>query len=132
MEMGMYKEFIICTVVIVFIVILNIATESYTKASIDTINENLENLKEIIREEESDEIIKKQIDEISEDWEKRYQKLAYYIEHDELEKVETELVSLKANIEINEYEQGIPDLDKCIFILKHIKEKSSIQIKNIF
>lgn len=133
MKMEIYKEFIICGIVIAFIVILNIITENYTKDSIAVISESLENLKENINTEEQDERkINEQIDQIVEEWNKRYQKLAYYIEHDELEKVKTELVSLKANIQTKEYEQGIPDLDKCVFILEHIKEKSALQIKNIF
>jgi len=31
-----------------------------------------------------------------------------------------------------DYEEGMPDLNRCIFILNHIKEKSALQIKNIF
>lgn len=128
----MYKEFIICTIVIFIVIVLNIFTENYTKESIALITDNLNNLKENMIIEEKQEESKEQIGKIVEEWDKRYQLLAYYIEHDELEKVKTELVSLKANIDVEEYEQGIPDLDKCIFILQHIKEKTAIQIKNIF
>ena len=127
----MYKELIICTVVILIVVVLNICTEKYTKESVTIITDNLDRLKLAIQEENSEET-SKQINDIIEEWDNRYKKLAYYIEHDELEKVETELVALKANIEVEEYEQGMPDLNRCIFILEHIKEKSALQIKNIF
>ncbi len=129
----MYKEIIICSIVIVIVVILNIFTENYTNESIALISGNLENLKEnMLSEEQSEENINTQIDDIVNNWDERYQKLAYYIEHDELEKVKTELVHLKGNIEVKEYEQGIPNLNNCIFILEHIKEKTALQIKNIF
>ena len=129
----MYKELIICTIVIVIVVVLNIYTENYTKDSIVKISGDLENLKQLIDEEnQKNKNVEDEIDKILEEWDNRYKKLAYYIEHDELEKVNTELVSLKANIDSKEYKQGLPDLNRCIFILEHIKEKSALQIKNIF
>lgn len=129
----MYKEIIICSIVIIIVVVLNIFTENYTKESVALMTGNLENLKEnMISEEQNEKNINKQIDEILNNWNDRHKKLAYYIEHDELEKVKTELVLLKGNIEVKQYEQGIPNLSNCIFILEHIKEKTALQIKNIF
>lgn len=129
----MYKEIIICSIVIIIVVSLNIFTENYTKETVTLMTSNLENLKEnMILEEQNEENINKQIDDIVNGWNEKHKKLAYYIEHDELEKVKTELVLLKGNIEVKEYEQGIPNLNNCIFILEHIKEKTALQIKNIF
>ena len=129
----MYKEIIICSIVIIIVVGLNILTENYTKESVALMTGNLEDLKKnMISEEQNEEDLNNQIENIVNNWNERHKKLAYYIEHDELEKVETELVSLKGNIEVKEYEQGIPNLNNCIFILEHIKEKTALQIKNIF
>ncbi len=129
----MKKELIICSAIVIAIILGNILTQGYTKEVALYMDEELENLKEDLLQEEVDtEKVTGKITNIREEWEKRYQKLAYFIEHDELEKVETELSSLQANIETKEYKQGIPDLQKCIFILDHIKDKSSLQIKNIF
>ena len=129
----MYKEIIICSIVIIIVVGLNILTENYTKESVALMTGNLEDLKKnMISEEQNEEDLNNQIEDIVNNWNERHKKLAYYIEPDELEKVETELVSLKGNIEVKEYEQGIPDLNNCIFILEHIKEKTALQIKNIF
>ena len=129
----MYKEIIICSIVIIIVVGLNILTESYTKESITLMTGDLKSLKEnMISEEQNEEKLNKQIENIVNNWKEKNKKLAYYIEHDELEKVETELVYLKGNIEVKEYEQGIPNLNNCIFILEHIKEKTALQIKNIF
>lgn len=139
---GKYKEIIFCFIIISLIIVLNIFTENYTKNSIAYMNDNLDNLKQAMieyqknedetKKEEDSKKVEKKIEEIYDKWDKKYQILAYYIEHDELEKVKTELVSLKSNIEIDEYSQGIPNIDRCIFILQHIKEKSALQIKNMF
>ena len=63
---------------------------------------------------------------------KKHDKLAYFIEHDELEKVETDLVSIKSYIETQEYEQAVGELDKGAFVLKHIEDKYAFNLQNIF
>lgn len=129
----MYKEGIICFIVILIVIISDVITQNYTKNSIEFMDKKLEAFKiDLIQEEKQKENINEEMDDVMRQWRKRYEKLAYYIEHDELEKVETELTSLKANIEVENYEEGIPDLEKSIFILNHIKEKFKLDIKNIF
>lgn len=129
----MRKEWIICSIVIFLVIIVNIITQSYTNKSVEIMDEKLEALKEKLEQEEIEQkVVQEEMEKLMKDWKERYEKLAYYIEHDELEKVETELTSLQANIEIEEYEQGVPDLEKGIFILNHIKEKFKINIRNIF
>ena len=58
--------------------------------------------------------------------------MAFYIEHDELEKVETCLTNIRSDIETEELEHSIENLDNCIFILEHIRDKESISLANIF
>lgn len=132
-EKRMRKEWIICIIVISIVLVANIVTQIYTKDSVEYMDKKLEALKEaLLKEEVEKEKVQEEMDNVMKDWKKRYEKLAYFIEHDELEKVETELTSLKANIMVEQYEEGVPDLDKSIFILDHIKEKFKLNIKNIF
>lgn len=129
----MRKEWIICIIVILLVVMTNIITQNYTKKSVEFMDEKLETLKEaLLKEDIEKENVLKEMEDVMKDWKERYEKLAFFIEHDELEKVETELTSLKANIGVEQYEEGIPDLDKSIFILNHIKEKFRFNVKNIF
>ena len=72
------------------------------------------------------------MDEIYNKWMGFHDKLAFYIEHDELEKIETELTALKGDIEVKKYDDAITQLDKSIFILKHIKYKYKFNLDNIF
>lgn len=129
----MHKELIICIVVVAIITVADIFTQNFTNEVISYMDSELSELKEnLIVDDIDKEFVDKKINEIFENWEERKEKLAYYIEHDELEKVNIELSSLKANILVEEYGQGIPNLDVCVFILKHIKEKTEIKVKNIF
>ena len=89
----MLKEAVICIVIIITITGLEIYTQNFT---IKTVNE----IKGIFSEIEEDiskqniEKAKKQINNIGGKWEEKQKKLAYYIEHDELEKVHTAIVKI--------------------------------------
>ena len=129
----MKKELIICILIISIIVIANVITQNYTKQCVASMNENLEVLKEASLSEDVDkEKISNRLQKIEDNWNEFQQKLAYYIEHDELEKVETQIYAMKGFSEIEKYDEVVPELEKCIFILEHIQDKTKLNIKNIF
>ena len=131
----MIKEIVISIVIVVIIFIGNVFTENYTEKSIDETTACLSELRVQIEKDEGDidlDSVKQKINEIQRTWNVKYEKLAYYIEHDELEKVKTELVGLKGYIEKEEYSEALPSIDRSIFILEHIKEKTKLNLKNIF
>ena len=76
--------------------------------------------------------IKREIDKLEKTWNELQEKLAYYIEHDELEKVETQIYAIKGFYEIEKYDEILTKAEKCSFILKHIEEKTKLSVKNIF
>ena len=127
----MYKEFIIIIVVIVLIVGLDIITNKYTKQTIAMLSSDLNRLKEYILEENKEKS-EEQMKKIKEEWEERYKILAFYIEHDELEKVETEMVMLEADIEVEEFKHCVSELETTIFILEHIQEKEEMHFRSVF
>ena len=49
-----------------------------------------------------------------------------------IEKVKTELTGLRGYIEKEEYSEAVPELDKSVYILEHIKDKTALNLKNIF
>lgn len=130
----MWKETIICIVLIIAIVIGNYITQDYTKESVTELSNKLNQLKENILETEEQDVdkLKGKMESVKQEWESRHDKLAYYIEHDELEKVTTELTKLKADVETGNNDFAIENLESCIFILEHIKDKSALKIVNIF
>lgn len=131
----MGKETIICVVIVIIIVISNILTQNYTINSVEELSNNLSELKIKLEENEesiNQDDIKDKIQNVEDSWKDKHEKLAYYIEHDELEKVETNLTSLKSFITTNEYSEAISELDKSVFVLKHIEEKYAFNLQNIF
>lgn len=127
----MVKELFICVIIIISIFSLDIFTQHYTETSMNTIIEQLSNLKIDILEENK-ENIKNKVEKIDSDWKNVHDKLAYYIEHDELEKVDTAIVTMKSYIETKDFSSAIAELEEGKFILEHIEEKNSFNLENIF
>ena len=131
----MRKEAVICIIIVFAIVLGNVITHNYTVDSVKDISEKLENLRQEAIKSPSqieDEKIEKSISEIENSWDVRHNKLAYFIEHTEIEKVENNLTSLKSFIETKNYSDAISELDKANFLLKHIEDKYAISLENIF
>lgn len=126
----MNKEIILSAILLIFIFTANYFTRSYTQKSIEEVTQKLENLK--IEMLEKGEQTGEKYEQLEELWSEKYEVLAYYIEHDELEKVSSELFQLKGSIQTDQVDEGIPTIENCKFILDHIKDKDKFEIKNIF
>lgn len=126
------KEIIISIIVIICIFIGNGITQKYTGYSTESTSEELNNLKQSMISGEDNEKLKNTVDTIHEQWDKKYEKLAYYIEHNELEKIESGLTLIRSYIETEEYSESIGKVDETIFLLRHIEDKNKFNLKNIF
>ena len=129
----MWKEGIIIAIIIVAIIFGNSVTQNYTQESVNTMTQQLNMMKQEMDQEEKDHaLIEQQMNQIEKEWNDIHDKMAYYIEHDELEKVDTDLTAMKSYIQTEEYEEAISELDKAIFCLNHIEEKYTLELQNIF
>lgn len=127
----MHREVIICAVVIITIVTINWFLQDYTKNSMSFIISELQELKEEIKQEDVEKT-KAKMEQIKNEWHEKYKILAIFIEHDELEKVETDLSALEGFIEVGDYNTGISELNKSIFVLEHIADKYDFSLVNVF
>lgn len=129
----MNKELLICIFILIVIIILDVMTYNSTNHALEQVSAKLNELREeMIKEEVNHEQCKKKMDEIHQIWKQQEHRLACYIEHDELEKIGVELTKLNADIETKEYSTGVENLDNCVFLLEHIKEKHALKMINIF
>ena len=127
----MKKELVICVILVILIIIGDIVTQNYTKNTVNYITGELESLKQSLFEKDDDKA-DKEISKIDNKWKEVYDKLAYYIEHDELEKVESNFTACKSLAKTREYEQSISELEKTVYVLEHITDKYSFNLVNIF
>ena len=129
----MKRELIIVSIVIVCIIVAGILSQNHTKREIFDVDSKLENLKsEIIRNDKSYTEYTKEIDRIYDDWEEKNEILSLYLEHNELEKINTLLKTIKGYLEVDKSYDSIQEIESCIAILDHIEEKQAFNIKNIF
>ena len=127
----MVKEIIICIVIVVVIVFGNVITQNYTKQSVMDLSEELSNLREKIINQDTEKL-KQEMEKVDDKWKEKHEKLAYYIEHNELEKIETEITTIKSNIETAQYEHSVESIDKSMFLLKHVEDRYAFNLENIF
>ena len=135
----MYKELVISIIIVTSIFVLDYITQKYTDNVINEAIQDLNTIKIALKERkeeeeglDEDEKILKQASDNYEKWLKYHKRLAFYIEHNELEKVETNYVAGKSFIENAKYEDAMSEVEKTIYVLQHINDKYSVNLENIF
>ena len=127
----MIKELTISITIIITIFILDLYTQNYTKTTISKTTQKLSELQQEISKNNFEQIEEK-LNDTEKEWKEAHNNLAYYIEHDELEKVDTALVTMKSYIDSQDYTSASSELQKSIFVLEHIQKKNSFSLENIF
>lgn len=85
-----------------------------------------------IKKDKKNSELREKSQEIFNEWLKNFNVMAYFIEHDELEKVNTQMRLIMAEYEANSIEDAVPEIEEGIFILEHIEDRQEITWKNIF
>ena len=127
----MLKEAIICIVIVLGILGLEFYTQNFTSKTVSEITERFNSLKENISKRDMEQM-NNNIDDIWAKWEEEQKKLAFYIEHDELEKVHTSIVKMKSYVENENFSEAMAELEEGKFVIEHIQEKNSFNLQNIF
>ena len=128
----MWRDIVFCIIIIVIIITVDFFIQDYIKNSAEDMTVKLDDLKREVSNKEEEKINEVDTKEVRETWEERYKILASVIEHDELEKVEKNLTGIYSALENNELSEAISELDESMFILRHIKDKYSFKIENVF
>lgn len=129
----MFKEIGICVLIVIIIFVLDTITLNYLEKTISDATDNLQEIKEkVLADEKNDEEIYKLVKDAYDKWLNYHDNLAVYIEHNELEKVETEFSALIGEIEAKDYEGSVNELNKTVYILNHIEHKYRVSLDNIF
>ena len=127
----MTKEICICIIIVISVFFVDFISTNNTKQSALELEKGFDEIRlELEKDEINEEEINSKMKFIKEKWQDKYEKLAFYIEHDELEKVKTEFTSLKAYVRF-EKDDAFEALDKIRFIIRHIEEKDDLRMKNV-
>ena len=122
---------IISIILVCLIFVGDFVSQKYTKNTVNSLTGILEDLKASLLEKDKEEA-SKEIEALDKIWEDVHDKLACYIEHDELEKVETNFTACKSLSENGDFVLAVSELEKTVFVLEHIMDKYSFNLVNIF
>ena len=132
--MRFLKETIALILIIIFLIVSDVYISKYTKESIseieskvDEIIENALSNENYVKEEQMEKVKK-----FSDDWKKIEDRLAYFTEHDELEKVGDTISLLQANVEADMKEDAYEKMKEIKFRIEHIKTKQKFTLNNLF
>lgn len=126
----MSKELIVTVIILVAIIALNFFVSQYVDDKFNYVLSEIDAMEDLVKDKNYEESEKK-LDDIMQYWHKNEDLLSFFIEHDELEKVMTELTSFSAYLEIED-ESAYESLKKTSYLIKHIEEKDDLKLKNIF
>lgn len=129
--MRFLKEYVIVGVILIFVFFMEHITYRNLSDSVKWMKDgitSIENKLEENRETEAqDEFL-----ELKSKWEGEQEKLAFFVEHEELEKVSNDMVIIVSNFEQNEADEIDENITDLKFMLDHIEEKNQLNLKNIF
>jgi len=127
----MLKETVICIVIVMGIFGLEYYTQGFTEKTVNEITEIFDKIEDNIAKRDIEQA-NNEIKNIESKWEEKQKELAYYIEHDELEKVHTAIVKMKSYVESENFSEALAELEDGKFVIEHIQEKNSFNLQNIF
>ena len=126
-----WQKVLLIFVIFVLILILDLVIYFETDKLIDDTLSNLNQIKKTLDNENLDDS-KNKAKKLEKKWFKYEKILSFFIEHDEVEKVSTKIVIIEENTKNKEYNTALEDVVETKFILKHIKDKYNLSLKNIF
>lgn len=118
-------------ILIICIIALDVLVGKCTDNFINETEEYLSNLKQALIEENHTES-KNKSEKLMDKWNESEEKLAYFIEHDELEKISSQIAIMNENTNNKEYKLALEDNIETKFLLEHVKDKLKLKIKNVF
>ena len=128
--MKMFEQITIVIIIVILIIFLEVVTFKNTAYSISKMLDEINSISNLLEKDMNK--AKEKSKNIFEKWEELENKMNYYLEHDELEKVGRQVKILESQIETEndlDIKQNIAEIN---FLLKHIEEKPKITIDNIF
>ena len=127
------KELSVIIVIIIAVFTANTITQNYTNKAVKLLTDKLDELVESTKKQEIDNSKRMKIAfEIEKIWEQKKSKLSYFIEHDEVEKVEINIKAILSYLESEDLVMAKTESEQAIFLLEHIKDKYELSLENIF
>lgn len=129
--MRFLKEYLIILVILIIVFFAEYITSKNLNDSIKWMSAGVTSVENKMLEKNEEEA-KNEFKDLKKKWKNESEKLALFVEHNELEKVSKDIVIIESNLESGENEKILENIDELQFMLEHIQEKNKLKLKNIF
>lgn len=128
----MKKEYVMMILILISVISGHYLTQKKSSEVFQSIEKDLNELKTMVEEEETQDNLNARIKKIEDKWNDEYEILAYYTEHDELEKIGVQLSIINSTIKTKTNNDTFMEIDRCIFLIEHLEDKEDLKIVNMF
>lgn len=129
--MKFLKEYLIVIVILSIVFATDYATNKRLVESVRWMKDGITSIENKISEKNESEA-QEEFYELEEKWKQENEKLSLFVEHDELEKVSTNIAIIESNFETDETDKVLENIAELRFLLEHIEEKNQLKLKNVF
>jgi len=124
---SMKKIIIVCVIIIITVVSSDIILKNIIFKNFDSLIYRIEKI-EIDKGNEYNFGIISNIEDLIRD---KSLLMAFYIDHEEIEKIKTQIIIIKAGIEKKDEQFVHEEMQRKIFIINQLKEKNDFKLENI-
>lgn len=129
--MRFLREYIVIIVILIIVFLTEYITNKNLDDSIKWMSDGIASVENKIVEDNTEEA-KNEFKDLKNKWKEESDKLALFVEHNELEKISNDIVIIESNLESDETDKILENIDELQFMLEHIQEKNKLKLKNIF
>lgn len=130
-KMGFLREYFIIVVILGIVFFTDFITSKNLGDSVQWMKDEIATIEEKVKQDNEYEA-QEGFYSIKKKWKEKSNKLALFVEHNELEKVSNNIVLIQSNFETNETEEVMENIAELKFMLEHIEEKNQLKLKNVF
>ena len=124
--MKFLKEMCIIVAILIFVIFIEVYTNGKLEKKLDVLGGKIGEIEQNL-EDSNDKIGK-----IKDDWKKENDILSLFVDHNELEKLSKSLNFIEVNVKNNDFDEARENISELKFMIEHIKEKNSLELKNVF
>lgn len=129
--MRFLREYIIIIIILGFVFLMEYLTSKSLGEATQWMKDGVISIENKIKENHEPEA-QEEFYDLQGKWKEKTEKLALFVEHNELEKVSNDIALIEINFETDETEDILENIAELKFMLEHIEEKNQLKLKNIF
>ncbi len=129
--MRFLKEYLIISVILILVFVIDNRTNHSLVSSVEWMRNGILSVENKMKEENQSEA-KSEFYGLEEKWKEEVEKLALFVEHNELEKISGDIILIESNFDTGDTDELFQNIADLKFMLEHIEEKNQLKWKNLF